>query len=140
VTDMVSTAPDRRGRAVKFTPERLEQIRNLVERGMKREQIAETIGVTVGSLQVTCSNKGVSLRQPRSSTMTPTLPKQNGNGPAHSPGKSVLTLVLHRGGREKAFELNLPEDVLTRVVLEAAFNNLTVAQLVAQIFTDWSKK
>jgi hypothetical protein len=45
----------RRGRQVKFTPERIEQIKNLVERGKRREEIAELIGVTVGSLQVTCS-------------------------------------------------------------------------------------
>ena len=52
----------RRGRQVKFTPERIEQIKNLVERGKRREEIAELIGVTVGSLQVTCSRLGISLR------------------------------------------------------------------------------
>src|SRR6516162_9936074 len=52
------------GRPIKFTPERLQQIKNLVERGMSREQIAETIGSTVGSLQVTCSRLGISLRRP----------------------------------------------------------------------------
>ena len=51
------------GRQTKFTPERIQQIRNLVERGKKREEIAELIGVTVGSLQVTCSKLGVSLRR-----------------------------------------------------------------------------
>ena len=50
------------GRPIKFTPERMEQIKNLVERGMSREEIAETIGVTLGSLQVTCSKHGISLR------------------------------------------------------------------------------
>ena len=54
----------RRGRQVKFTPERIEQIKNLVERGKRREEIAELIGVTVGSLQVTCSRLGISLRRP----------------------------------------------------------------------------
>jgi hypothetical protein len=49
---------------VKFTPERIEQIRKLVERGKSREEISETIGVTVGSLQVTCSRLGISLRKP----------------------------------------------------------------------------
>src|SRR5262249_24540721 len=53
----------RRGRQMKFTPERLQQIRNLVERGKSREEIAELIGVTVGSLQVTCSRLGISLRR-----------------------------------------------------------------------------
>jgi hypothetical protein len=52
-----------RGRKIKFTPERLQQIRNLVERGKSREEIAELIGATVGSLQVTCSRLGISLRR-----------------------------------------------------------------------------
>jgi len=52
-----------RGRQIKFTPERIQQIRNLVERGKSREEIAELIGVTVGSLQVTCSRLGISLRR-----------------------------------------------------------------------------
>jgi hypothetical protein len=66
------------GRRIKFTPERFEQIKTLVERGMLREQIAETIGVTLGSLQVTCSRVGISLRRPRppgpSGTGTPPAP------------------------------------------------------------------
>src|SRR5262245_9563414 len=53
-----------RGRQIKFTPERIQQIKNLVERGKGREEIAELIGVTVGSLQVTCSRFGISLRRP----------------------------------------------------------------------------
>jgi hypothetical protein len=52
------------GRPIKFTPERIQQIKNLVERGKSREEIAELIGVTVGSLQVTCSRLGISLRRP----------------------------------------------------------------------------
>jgi hypothetical protein len=53
-----------RGRPVKFTLERIQQIKNLVERSKSREEIAELIGVTVDSLQVTCSRLGVSLRRP----------------------------------------------------------------------------
>ena len=53
-----------RGRPIKFTPERIQQIKNLKERGKSREEIAELIGVTVGSLQVTCSRLGISLRRP----------------------------------------------------------------------------
>jgi len=53
-----------RGRQIKFTPERIQQIKNLVERGKSREEIAELIGATVGSLQVTCSRLGISLRRP----------------------------------------------------------------------------
>lgn len=63
-----STAPP--GRQTKFTPERMTQICNLVERGKSREEIAELIGVTVGTLQVTCSRLGISLRRPRFDTGT----------------------------------------------------------------------
>ena len=54
-----------KGRPVIFTPERMEQIRNLVERGHGREEIAKIVGCTLGSLQVTCSRLGISLRRPR---------------------------------------------------------------------------
>jgi hypothetical protein len=60
---MMQTQLPTSGRKIKFTPERLQQIRNLVERGKSREEIAELIGVTVGSLQVTCSRLGISLRR-----------------------------------------------------------------------------
>jgi hypothetical protein len=53
ITDATPLTALQGGRPIKFTPERMEQIKNLVERGMSREEIAETIGVTLGSLQVT---------------------------------------------------------------------------------------
>jgi len=39
------------GRPLKFTPERIQQIKNLVERGTGRDEIAALIGVTVVRLQ-----------------------------------------------------------------------------------------
>ena len=57
-------------RQTKFTPERIRQIVNLVERGKSREEIAELVGVTLGTLQVTCSRFGISLRRPRFNTGT----------------------------------------------------------------------
>src|SRR5215475_6198068 len=102
--------PSKSGRRLKFTPERIQQIKNLVERGATREEIAETIDVTVGSLQVTCSRLGISLRRrpppgpvvgmlPR----RPTPPASGGSPPlvtrevsADSPS---LTLVLRYRGR-----------------------------------------
>ena len=52
------------GRPINFTPERVQQIRNLVEQGKSREEIAELIGVTIRSLQVTCSRLEISIRRP----------------------------------------------------------------------------
>src|SRR5262245_46966775 len=65
-TDVQHVAEFRsRGRPTKFTPDRIRQITNLVERGKTREEIAEIIGVTSGTLQVTCSKLGISLRRPK---------------------------------------------------------------------------
>ena len=52
-----------RGRPVKFTPEAIEKIKLLVAQGASREEIASLLGVTLGSLQVTCSRLGISLRR-----------------------------------------------------------------------------
>ena len=77
-----------RGRATKFTPERIQQIKNLVERGKSREEIADLVGVTVASLQVTCSRLGVSLRRPIFNTGTGLLrraaPGPNGTANHHA--------------------------------------------------------
>ena len=62
-TEELATQLPTSRRRIKFTPERVQQIRNLVERGKSREEIAELIGVTVGSLQATCSTFGISLRR-----------------------------------------------------------------------------
>jgi hypothetical protein len=92
-----------RGRQLKFTPERIQQIKNLVERGKSREEIAELIGVTVGSLQVTCSRLGVSLRRPNFTTGTGPLrrdgPQPNGvsrPSPNRGGDRALLQLIKER--------------------------------------------
>jgi hypothetical protein len=94
MTEALTAQLPTRGRKIKFTPERIQQIRNLVERGKSREEIAELIGVTVGSLQVTCSRLGISLRRvvfdngmgllrrggPHSRTRTSTYTPSRGGG------------------------------------------------------------
>ena len=72
-----------RGRQTKFTPERIRQIKNLVEQGTSREKIAELIGCTVGSLQVTCSRLGVSLRRPKLD-IAAGLPRRDGGVAGHN--------------------------------------------------------
>ena len=44
-----------RGRRAKFTPQAMEKIKEFVAEGISRDEIANRLGVTVGSLQVTCS-------------------------------------------------------------------------------------
>src|SRR5262249_39611153 len=91
MTEALTSQLPTRGRKIKFTPERIQQIRNLVERGKSREEIAEFIGVTVGSLQVTCSRLGISLRR---------IVFDNGMGLLRrgGPHKGTSTYTPSRGG------------------------------------------
>jgi len=56
---------DRNRRPSKFTPQAIEQIGDWVALGKSREEIAGLLGVTVGTLQVACSKRGISLRRPK---------------------------------------------------------------------------
>ena len=89
-------------RKIKFTPERIEQIKNLVEHGKRREEIAELIGVTVGSLKVTCSRLGISLRRPRLKPV-PTPPVR----PAKAADVARFAISMRYRGEERTTELPL---------------------------------
>jgi hypothetical protein len=60
---MTNASPPAKGRRVKFTPQAIENIKDFVAEGVSRDEIANRLGVTVGSLQVTCSRLGISLRR-----------------------------------------------------------------------------
>jgi len=64
-------------RQSKFTTANIRQINNLVDRGMKTEQIAEIIGVTPGTLKTMCSKLHISLRRPSFDTGTGPLRRRN---------------------------------------------------------------
>ena len=50
-----------RGR--RMTWQAIEQIKELIAQGKSRDEVANLLGVTVGSLQVTCSRLDISLRE-----------------------------------------------------------------------------
>jgi len=126
----------RRGRQVKFTPERIEHIKNLVERGKRREEIAELIGVTVGSLQVTCSRLGISLRrpiinngiQPRLKPV-PTPPSK----PAKAADVASFAINMRYRGEERTTELPLTQDMITQLAVKAAFRGVPICDLIGDL-------
>ena len=73
------SGPSFRGRPIKFTPERIQQIKNLVEGGNSREDIAELVGVTVGSLAVTWGVLLIVIGQRRGRRSPPTTELTGGN-------------------------------------------------------------
>jgi len=50
-------------RATKFCPANVQKIKDFVAQGISRDEIAELLDVSLGSLQVTCSRLGISLRR-----------------------------------------------------------------------------
>ena len=146
-----------RGRQIKFTPERLQQIRNLVERGKSREEIAELIGATVGSLQVTCSRLGISLRRSKEMGLLRRVPlppisrqpQQNSqSGPLEQPqattphegrartdemGLASLALRMKYRGHERTSELPLTQDMIRQLAFDAQFRNMSIGGLVGEL-------
>jgi hypothetical protein len=81
-------------RRTKFTPERIRQINNLVERGTSPAEIAEIVGVTLGTLKTTCSKLHISLRRPYFDTGTGLLRlRRRRGGGGQAPVSSKKTPV-----------------------------------------------
>jgi hypothetical protein len=116
----------------KFTPEHIEQIKNLVERGKRSKEIAELIGVTIGSLQVTCSRLGISLRQPRLKPM-PTLPSK----PAKAADVARFAISMRYRGEERTTELPLTQDMITQLAVEAASRGVPISDLIGDLIMGW---
>src|SRR5262249_9197758 len=60
---MTSAGPSLGADGVQFTPEVIEEIKDLVAQGISRDEIASRLGVSVGYLQVTSLRLGISLRR-----------------------------------------------------------------------------
>jgi hypothetical protein len=152
-----SELPPRSGR-LKFTPERIEQIRNLVERGMTREGIAATIGVTVGSLAVTCSRLGISLRRPTFNNgirllqrdrpldkpmSTPERPEQRSKTvqtewPAATEANFVL--LMNYKGVQRTTELPFSRQMIRQLAFEAGCRNMTIGELIGELIKATTEK
>jgi hypothetical protein len=147
-------SPPARGRRVKFTPEVIKNIEKLVAQGTNRHEIANRLGVTVGSLQVTCSRLGISLRRIILSNGSHhtldvrgrTIPAPCSVGIAHvreqrevsQPGtraapvaQFAITMRCH--GKEKTTDVPLPSPAIAVLALEATSRNLNIIDLMGQV-------
>ncbi len=140
-----------RGRRIVFTPERFDQIRNLVERGHGREEIAEIVGCTVNSLQVTCSREGISLRRPRefgpavkAVKRTPVIPIEP--GPPREPHNAhpwsgedkpkhkspTFTLRIGYGDRTLDVPLTIDDCTFGELACVAAVKEVKLGDMISQ--------
>ena len=108
---------DRRVR--KFTAENIEKIKEWVARGVGRNESANRLAVTAGSLQVTCSRLGISLRKISLAKGGGAIPPlgvvqrsiehiQQGDDPA----RPKLTLLIQTQNRQAEFALPLRRDLI----------------------------
>ena len=123
-----------RGRHVKFTPQVIEKIKNFVAEGISRDEIANRLGVTVGSLQVTCSRLGISLRRiilsngsgrHKAGVRGRTIPARGSVGIAHvreqkevsqptarAAPSANFALTMRHNGKEKTTDIPLPSPAI----------------------------
>jgi hypothetical protein len=145
---MTNASSTVRGRRVKFTPQAIEKIKEFVAEGMSRDEIANRLGVTVGSLQVTCSRLGISLRRiisPNGSRRHTADVRFGSVGIAHvreqkevsqpeacaAPvGKFALTMRCH--GIEQTSDIPLSLAAIVMLALEATSRDLGIAELIGQ--------
>ena len=118
-------SPPRQRGPSKFTPERIQQIKDLIARGETCEMIAAQIGVTVGSLKVTCSRLGISLRRPRLKQ----LPPRTATDTAKAGGAAAFTLCLRYNGLEQRTVLPLTSNMIGQLALEASHRDQEIGEL-----------
>ena len=71
-------------RATKFCPANVQKIKDWVAEGISRKEIAVLLDVPLGSLQVTCSRLGISLRRRHALNDNASHSRvMNGNGTCH---------------------------------------------------------
>ena len=161
---ITNASPSARGRRAKFTPQAIEKIKELVAQGVSREEIASLLGVTVGSLQVTCSRLGISLRRKiLYSGPTPHMRDPNGKaipsrgavGVAYvreqkteevrqtvgdtGPSAKIALMMRYRG-KKVATDVPLTSRAIGELGLIAMSRDLSIAELVGQALAVAIKK
>src|SRR5215510_14232609 len=120
-----------RRRGSKFTPERIRQIKDLLARGETCERIAATIGVGVGTLKVTCSRLGISLRRPRVKLLPP---RTTGVARTIAAGEiATFTISMKYKGQERNTALPLTPNMISQLALEASFRDQRIGELAKDL-------
>ena len=143
------TAPQIGRRATKFSAANVQKIKDFVAQGLSREEIAKSLDVTVGSLQVTCSKLDISLRRrdvlnasgpgrPRTvrRPYLPSHPPMIG----HMRVDGQFQISLECGGMRRATALPLTAGDIAQLALAAAVRNVGMTQLLTEVVTTAIKK
>ena len=150
---MTTASHPARGRpAVKFTPQAIEKIKQFVAEGISCDEIANRLDVTVGSLQVTCSRLGISLRRiilsngshhtadvrgiPTSCSvgMVRVQEQKDVSRPvARATPFANFAIMMRHKGKEKTTDIPLPSPAIAVLALEAMSRDLSIAALIGRV-------
>ena len=125
-------------RPSKFTPERVQQIKDLVARGTSCEEIATLIGVTVGTLKVTCSRLGISLRKPRSRTGL--VPLRAATRVPLAGNTARFSVCVQYNGKAQSSEIPLTPTMVGQLALEAASRDQKISDLAKDLLLAVTEK
>ena len=149
------------GRRVKFTPQAIEKINDWVVQGVSRHEIANLLDVTVGSLSVTCSRLGISLRR---RTHNNHAAGHNGGRPipprgvvsiVHIQEKKIeevsqtaadtaplgkFAIVIRHRGKEVASDVTLTSRAIETLAFEAMSRDLGIVEFMGQVLVAALKK
>jgi hypothetical protein len=137
-------APLVKGRQKKFTPKNIARIKDWVAQGVGRDEIANRLEVTIGSLQVTCSRLGISLRKNSSANgaIHPRIVQRSIDHIPEGvhPAQAKFVLLLRAQNRQVAFDLRLHAGLIEELALEASVRGQSVADLIGTILSQVVRK
>ena len=116
--------------------------------GISKEEIAKFLDVTVGSLQVTCSRLGISLRRHNDAARTRVESRAFvSNGRVYAGhlqrepnSRAKFQLVLQSHGMEQTTDLPFTTSDIGRLGVEASAQDLGLTDLMSQVLTQALKK
>jgi ribosomal protein S18 acetylase RimI-like enzyme len=144
------TAPQIGRRATKFSAANVQRIKDFVAQGLSREEIAKSLDVTLGSLQVTCSRLGISLRKRHVLNGNPSYSRvMNGNGrhhdvPNHPPmvgrKRASWQFQMDCNGARRTTDLPFTDSGIAQLAVAAEARNLGMGQLLTETVVTAIKK
>jgi hypothetical protein len=142
-----------RGRRRKFTPEAIEKIKELRNQGARREDIADSLGVSVNSLSVTCSRLGLSLRsehhtadQDASAKPAPhgiaqaREHKEASQAAADTTPSGKFSVVVRCGDKEIATDIPFTPRQVVALTVNAALQDARLTKLLTRLLVSAIKK
>jgi hypothetical protein len=103
------------------------------------EEIAAVVGVTVGTLKVTCSKLGISLRRPKWRTGDGLLPLR-GVTRVVGTNTATFTIIARHSGEERRTEVPLTSAMIGRLALEASSRDLSINELARDLVLEVARK